>query len=170
MTEQIRAVDWDHWPAEMPATLLFVKQEDQVLLIEKQRGIGAGKVNGPGGKIDPGETPYDCAVREVEEELHIKVIDAVKMGELFFDMSNMPNIHCHVYLGTSFEGTPTATDEAIPRWTKVSEIPFNLMWEDDQYWLPQMLDGQKFIGKFIFEDEKILWKDINFDPSEAELW
>lgn len=170
MTDDTRAVDWENWPAEMPATLLFVVQEDNVLLIEKQRGIGAGKVNGPGGKIDPGESSYDCAVREVQEELHIEVTDAVKMGELFFDMSTMPNIYCHVYVGTQFKGTPTETDEAIPRWTKISEIPYDQMWEDDKYWLPQMLAGQKFIGKFIFDDEKILWKDVVFDPEESKNW
>lgn len=154
----------------MPATLLFIIQGDEILLIEKQRGIGAGKVNGPGGKIDPGETPVECAVREVEEELHIHVKDPVKMGELFFDMSDMPNIYCHVFIGTEFSGTPTATDEAIPLWTKISEIPFEKMWEDDQYWLGEMISGRKFIGKFIFEEEKILWMDVQFDTEETVEW
>lgn len=170
MESEIRAVDWDNWPAEMPATLVFVVQDGKVLLIEKQRGIGAGKINGPGGKIDPGETPYECAVREVEEELCIKVKDAKKMGELFFDMSDMPNIHCHVFIATEFEGKPTATPEAIPCWTKIEDIPYDQMWDDDQYWLPQMLAGQSFIGKFIFEEETILWQDVQFSPAEAEGW
>ena len=166
----VREVDWENWDAEMPATLLFVIQGDQILLIEKQRGIGAGKINGPGGKIDPGETPLQCAVREVQEELHITVKDPIKMGELFFDMSTMPNIYCHVFIGTEFEGTPTATDEAIPRWTKISEIPFDQMWEDDQHWLKDMIAGKKFVGKFIFEDEKIEWMDVQFNPAEAKAW
>ena len=170
MVEELRNVDWANWPAEMPATLVFVVDGDRVLLIEKQRGIGAGKVNGPGGKIDPGETPYECAVREVEEELCITVKDARKMGELFFDMSTMPNIHCHVFVANAYEGTPTATAEAIPMWTPIAEIPYDRMWDDDQFWLPQMLSGQQFIGKFIFDDETILWKDVQFDPQEASQW
>ena len=160
----VRDVDWENWPAEMPATLMFIKQGDQVLLIEKQRGIGAGKINGPGGKIDPGETPEECVIREVQEELHITVKDPIKMGELFFDMSDIPNIHCHVFIGTEFEGEPTSTDEAIPMWSKISEIPFNKMWEDDKYWLPDMLNGKQFIGRFIFEGESIRWMDVELDP------
>ena len=39
----------------------------QVLLIRKKRGLGAGKINGPGGKLDPGETFAQTAVREVQE-------------------------------------------------------------------------------------------------------
>lgn len=167
---KIREVDWECWNVEMPATLVFIKQGDQVLLIKKLRGIGAGKINGPGGKIDPGETPLECAIREVQEELHITVTDPVKMGELFFDMSDIPNIHCHVYLGTQFEGTPTATEEAIPMWTKISEIPYDQMWDDDQYWLGHMLAGQRFIGRFIFDQEDIRWRDVQFDPVVSTNW
>lgn len=154
----------------MPATLVFIKKGDQVLLIEKQRGIGAGKINGPGGKIDPGETPLECAIREVQEELLITVSDPVKMGELYFDMSDIPNILCHVFLATEFTGTPTATEEAVPLWTPITEIPFDLMWEDDQHWLSDMLAGKKFIGKFIFEGEVIQWMDLKFDSAETQDW
>ena len=166
----IREVDWETWTAGMHATLLFVKQGEQVLLIEKQRGIGAGKINGPGGKIDPGETPLQCAVREVKEELLITVTDPVKMGELFFDMNSMPNIHCHVYMGTKFEGTPSSTEEAIPLWTAIEEIPFDKMWEDDKYWLTEMLAGQKFVGRFIFDQERLLGKEVSFAPAVAQNW
>lgn len=158
-----RDVDWENWNAEMPATLMFLVKGEEVLLIEKQRGIGAGKINGPGGKIDPGETPEQCVIREVKEELCIDVVDPIKMGELFFDMDSMPNIHCHVFTSSAYEGVPTATEEAIPLWSKVSEIPFHKMWEDDQYWLPDMIRGRKFIAKFIFEGEKIKWMDVQFD-------
>ncbi len=42
--------DWNDWNGEVVATLLFVIQDGNILLIEKKRGHGAGKVNGPGGK------------------------------------------------------------------------------------------------------------------------
>ena len=49
--------DWPNWEPELHATLMFVRQGSRVLLIEKLTGIGMGKINGPGGKIDPGEKP-----------------------------------------------------------------------------------------------------------------
>jgi len=88
---------------------MFVVQNDQILLIEKLRGIGKGKINGPGGKIDPGETPAECVVRECQEELHITPMSPIKMGELWFSMSDIPDIHCHVYTASEYEGEPTAT-------------------------------------------------------------
>lgn len=163
-------VDWDNWTGEMPATLMFVVQDGKVLLIRKMRGIGKGKINGPGGKIDPGETPDECVVRECQEELHITPLNPVKMGELWFAMSDIPDIHCHVFMATEFEGTPTPTDEAIPLWTPIEEIPYDEMWEDDQYWLPQMLQGQKFLGKFVFEGESIQWREIIWESETDTRW
>ncbi len=164
------SVNWSDWQGEMPATLMFVIKDGQVLLIKKLRGIGMGKINGPGGKIDPGETPRQCVIRECQEELHITPLQPVKMGELWFAMSDIPDIHCHVYTATAFDGEPTATDEAIPIWTAIADIPWDKMWEDDAYWLPQMIEGRKFLGKFSFEGEKLLCSDVTFDDSAKSGW
>lgn len=164
------SVNWGNWQGEMPATLMFVVQDDQILLIRKLRGIGMGKINGPGGKIDPGETPTECVIRECQEELHITPLNPIKMGELCFAMSDIPDIHCHVFMATEFEGKPTSTEEAIPVWTKISDIPWDQMWEDDVHWLPHMLKGQKFLGKFIFELEKIIWHEVSFNDQAEANW
>ena len=68
-------IDWDGWKPEIRATLMFILEGEEILLIRKLRGIGAGKVNGPGGKIDPGESPLEAAVRETREELHVTPIE-----------------------------------------------------------------------------------------------
>ena len=162
-------IDWEGWVPEIRATLMFVVRGYEVLLIRKLRGIGAGKINGPGGKIDPGETPREGAIRETQEELHITPKNVRKMGELFFAMTDLPDIHCHVFMATDFEGTPTATDEAIPRWTRMADLPLDLMWEDDQYWLPQMLEEKKtFDGKFWFEGERVRWRNVEYDVAVQE--
>jgi hypothetical protein len=57
-------IHWPSWKAKDLATLLFVVQGGQVLLIRKKRGLGAGKINGPGGRLEPGESPEcSCARR-----------------------------------------------------------------------------------------------------------
>lgn len=155
-------VDWSGWAAEIRATLLFIVADGRVLLIRKKRGIGAGKVNGPGGKIEPGETARESAVREAREELHVTALDPVKVGELWFAMSDLPDIHCQVFRATRYTGIPTETPEAVPLWTPVDAIPFDDMWEDDRHWLPRMLAGEGFWGRFVFEGERIVWKELRF--------
>jgi 8-oxo-dGTP diphosphatase len=139
---------------------MFVVRGEEILLIEKKRGHGAGKVNGPGGKIDAGESPLECAVRETEEELHISVRDARKVGELWFQMSDYPSILCHVFLASDFTGTPTETDEAVPLWVPLDAIPYGRMWDDDIHWLPLVLQGKSLLGKFVFEGESMESKEI----------
>ena len=153
-------IDWSQWHAPVHATLVFVVQGGRILLIEKKRGLGAGKINGPGGKIDPDESPRQCAIRETSEELRIKVHGPRKVGELHFAMSEVPDILCHVYVAEDFEGVPTETEEANPVWYPVDAIPYDRMWSDDRHWLPLLLEGKTFLGKFAFSGETVAWSDV----------
>ena len=156
-------IDWTTWKGEMLATLMFVIKDGRILLIEKKRGLGAGKINGPGGKIEPGESALEAVIRETQEELLITPHAPVKLGELRFSMSDCPDILCHVYRSEDFSGIPTETDEAVPAWTALDAIPYHRMWEDDRHWLPLVIEGKTFIGNFVFEGERMLWKEVITD-------
>ena len=159
-------VNWENWQPEIRATLLFILRDhasgdgQEVLLIRKKRGIGAGKINGPGGKIDPGETPVQCAIRETQEELRVTALDPEERGRLRFQFTDGLSIHCVVFFADSHTGTATETEEAVPLWTPIDAIPYAEMWEDDQYWLPEALAGRTFEGYFLFEDNRMLSKNI----------
>lgn len=154
------SIDWANWTPRDKATLLFVIQDGRILLIRKKRGLGAGKINGPGGRVDPGETYEQCAVREVQEELCITATQVQLAGELYFQFVDGYSIYAKVFKAAGHEGTPTETSEAIPLWTPVDAIPYDEMWQDDIYWLPAMLEGKSFVGKFVFDGDKMLWKDV----------
>lgn len=161
--EALSPIDWTAWTGEMHAVILFIIQDGNILLIEKKRGLGAGKINGPGGKIDPGETSLEAAIRETQEELLITPHAPRKLGELHFSMSDHPDILCHIYRSDGYTGTPTETDEAVPVWTTLQEIPYERMWEDDRHWLPLVLVETTFLGRFVFEGERMLWREITCD-------
>ena len=69
----IQDIDWSRWRPVDRATLTFIVKEGEILLIRKKRGLGAGKINGPGGRVEPDETILDCAIREVQEELLVEM-------------------------------------------------------------------------------------------------
>ena len=148
-------IDWTTWEPTERATLLFVIRQGRILLIHKKRGLGAGKINGPGGRIDPGETPIQGAVREVQEELCVTPIGVRKAGELAFQFADGFSIHVTVFRGDDLEGEPTETDEAIPLWASTDAIPYDSMWADDAYWMPLMLKETPFSGFFLFDGETL---------------
>ncbi len=157
-------IDWAAWIPQDVATLCFVRRDGELLLIEKKRGLGAGKINGPGGRLEPGETPAQAAVREVEEELCITPSGLEECGELMFQFCDGYSIHGHVFTAAGFSGTPTETEEAVPLWTPVEQIPFHRMWTDDELWFPHMLGGDFFIGRFLFDGDDMLGHRIEVQP------
>ena len=128
----------------------------RILLIRKRRGLGAGKINGPGGRLDPGEAPLDGAVREVEEEVGVVPTGIRAGGELSFQFVDGYSVHVYVFSATGYRGELKETDEAIPLWADLDRIPYDQMWVDDVLWLPLLLDRQPFAGRFIFDGDDML--------------
>lgn len=162
-------VDWKSWQPGVRANLLFVVRDGQILLIRKKTGFGAGGINGPGGKLEPGETAMEAAVREVGEELSIVPHDPQDMGELCFQFLDGLAMHVQVFRSRDFDGEPVESVEAKPLWYPVEAIPFDEMWEDDQYWLREMVAGRRFSARFVFEEKTMLWKEIDW-LEELESW
>lgn len=166
---QLADIDWNSWQAKDPATLVFVVRGDEILLINKKTGLGKGKVNGPGGKVDPGESPETCAVRECQEELGITVSNLEYCGQHRFQFVDGYSIHVWVYRTRDFAGEPIETREARPLWVPVDDIPYDQMWEDDRLWLPMMLSGERFQTRWIFDGDTMLDYDIQLD-GHNESW
>lgn len=147
------------------ANLGYVVKDGRVLLIRKKRGLGAGKINGPGGHMEEGESPEEGVIREVEEELKIKVKDPKYGGMIEFINDGKLALLCYVFTAFEYEGEPTETDEAVPLWYDVNKIPYGEMWEDDKEWLYEVLSGKVVLGRFWFTDWKLKKRKIWFiDP------
>lgn len=141
------------------ATLLYVVKGNKILLIKKKRGIGKGLYNAPGGRIEEGETAANAAVREVIEELGIRVIEPKFVGtnDFFFGSNHIMTVH--VFIADKFKGTEKATPEADPAWFSLDAIPYEQMWPDDIYWMPVMLAGKTFKGVFHYDEKgKVILK------------
>lgn len=158
--ERFEQIDWTTWEPVERATLCFVIRDGRALLIRKKRGLGAGKINGPGGRLDPGETPLQCAIREVQEELRVTPTGVMAAGELLFQFTDGHSIHGYVFTASGCDGAPQETDEATPHWFPVSQIPYPEMWADDRIWIPLMLERRPFVGRFLFDGDSMLGYDL----------
>lgn len=154
--QSVDDIDWGTWVPRQRATLMFIVRDGRILLIHKKRGLGAGKINGAGGRLEAGETPLQAACREMEEELCIRPRNPARAGTLAFQFLDGLSLSVTVFCAKAYDGRPTETDEARPLWFDLAAIPYGRMWDDDTLWMPLMLNGTAFEGYFLFNDERLL--------------
>lgn len=136
-------------------SLVFLRRDGEILLAMKKRGFGEGRWNGPGGKLIPGETFAVAAAREVLEEIGVELAGIKEVAELRFYMDEydgdvMKNIHCKVFVCREWSGEPAESEEMAPQWFGLDAIPYEQMWADDAYWLPEILAGKYVAAEFWF--------------------
>lgn len=154
------SIDWPVWRPVEVAVLTFIRSGGQVLLILKKRGLGKGKYNAPGGRLEAGETPEQAAVRETQEEVGLTPLGLRPAGQLDFAFTDGYSLRCHAFTADASTGTLTETDEAAPFWCDETAIPYGQMWSDDRLWLPLMLEGRLFEAQFIFDGDLMLWHTL----------
>ena len=139
------------------ATLCLILKGNKILLLKKSKGLlGQGKWNAPGGKILPDEEPMACAIREVFEETQLIVKTTEEVGVLYFyDNSQRVNPIWTVqtFLTRRFDGVPIDGREGRLKWFSVDALPFDEMWEDDQYWYRLAIGGTRFRGWFYYSGD-----------------
>jgi 8-oxo-dGTP diphosphatase len=126
----------------------------EVLLGDKRTGLGRGKVVGIGGKLDPGEAPRDAAVREVAEEVGVRIAasDLLKAGVIDYHFPTKPawSQRSTVFVARRWSGEPVETAEITPHWYAVADVPYARMWDDAVRWLPGVLRGGSVDARFTF--------------------
>lgn len=135
-------------------TLLFLVRDDEILLAMKKRGFGANRWNGVGGKLNENESIEEALVRECQEEIGVtpETYEKVAVHDFVFP-DGSSDMQVHAYLCSNWQGDPVETEEMAPKWFPVTDIPYDDMWQDDRYWLPEVLAGKKLHTCFTFDDQ-----------------
>jgi 8-oxo-dGTP diphosphatase len=127
---------------------------NQILLAMKKRGFGAGKLNGVGGKVGPGENIEAAMSREIKEEISVVVQEAdllkVAIIDFHFEGKSDWDQQCHVFISMKWTGEPQESEEMKPEWYSTSNIPYNIMWAADSLWIPDVLVGKKVAATINF--------------------
>ena len=150
------------------ATLCYLINGNEILLGLKKRGFGQGKWNGFGGKVKEGETPEQATIREIKEEMDVGLLPSnlQKVAEIDFFFSKVPewNQKVHVFFSKSWDGSPKESEEMLPKWFAIKDMPIYKMWNDDPHWLPHTISGKKIKAEFTFgeDNESITGKKVSF--------
>ena len=149
-------------------TLALLKRRDEILLALKKRGFGEGKYNGVGGKINENETPEEAMIRETQEEISVTPTKYEKVGIVEFDefiKGKKQNLVFHLYMVNEWVGEPAESEEMIPFWFRIDNIPYDKMFKDDKYWFPLIMEGKKIKAYFNFDEN---WNILSSKIEEVE--
>jgi len=129
----------------------------EVLLGRKLTGLGLGRLVGPGGKLEPGETSVQAIIREAAEEVGV-AIDAADLDERGSIDYHFPHREAWSQASTVFvcrrwSGAIVASGELAPEWFPIDAVPFGEMWDDARRWLPGVLAGGGVDARFTFGED-----------------
>jgi 8-oxo-dGTP diphosphatase len=149
------------------ATLAYIVYNQEVLLLlrnKKDDDFHRGKYIGIGGRLEPGETPLECVIRELKEETGyiLKPNEIEFRGYIYFDkigrdrnFEDLPAFNWLVFLYyVSINKKITFINpEGELRWFLFENIPYNKMWAGDKIFTPKLLKTEDVIeGKFLYDD------------------
>lgn len=154
-------------PLEMCLVLVrdIVAGEAVLLLGEKRRGFGRGRLVAPGGKIDAGETPRDAAVRELYEETGLVVgpenLQPSGVLDFAFPHGDSRPLRAHVFVTTQHRGALSPSDEIDGHWIRESDLPYHRMWADARHWLPCALAGSLHAASFSYGPDGVTLERVD---------
>jgi len=142
------------------ATLCYLKMDGKTLMIhriKKENDMHHGKWNGLGGKLNPGESPEDCVIREVREESGLIISDPLLKGFLTFPrFANDEDWYAFVYVARKIEGQLIESEEGVLKWIDDEHLLNLDLWEGDLIFLPWLERPGIFSGKFIYREGKLV--------------
>ena len=148
------------------ATLCYVMDNDKTLMLlrnKKENDYHEGKWNGLGGKLEQGETPEECAVREVYEESGLKVTEPIMKGLITFPLfDGIDDWYVFVFTFKKFSGNLIDSPEGHLEWIQNNKLIDLNLWDGDKHFIPWLFENKCFSAKFIYENGKYISHSVNF--------
>jgi 8-oxo-dGTP diphosphatase len=164
----------------VPAVVGFLTEGEKVLLGKRTKvsnGLGQDLISGIGGKVElksdsEKETSEEALVREVYEEICVKLLEFEYKGTVKFIFPHKPHWSqsVDIYVCTKWEGDPVITEVITPIWFDKNNLPVDKMWIDNQFWINKVLNGEIVDGVFLYnEDNEIVEYELSMRGENNEI-
>ena len=119
-------------------TICYIVKDKEVLMlhrIKKENDMNANKWIGVGGKVEEGESPKECIIRETLEETGLTINNPILKSVVTFNFAKYDNELMFVYTANEFEGEIKECNEGVLKWVPIDKLGELAMWEGDRYFL-----------------------------------
>lgn len=148
------------------ATLCYLMDGERTLMlhrIKKKNDVHEGKWNGLGGKFEPGETPEECAIREIKEESGLLMKNPRMHGLITFPMfDGKKDWYVFLFTASKFEGELIDSQEGKLGWIPNEKLLNLNLWEGDRIFIPWLFQEKFFSAKFIYENGIYISHSVDF--------
>lgn len=148
------------------ATLCYIIKDGKTLMIyrnKKENDYHEGKWNGLGGKFEAGESPEDCAIREMKEETGLDVKNPNMKGFITFpNFDGVDDWYVFVFVFHDFEGDLIESPEGHLEWIDNDKLIELNLWEGDKIFIPWLFQKKFFSAKFNYENGKFIDHEVIF--------
>lgn len=148
------------------ATLCYLMDGERTLMLhrtKKKNDFHEGKWNGLGGKFEAGETPEECAIREIKEESGYLMKNPRLHGLITFPMfDGKKDWYVFLFTSNNFEGELIDSNEGHLEWIPNEKLLELNLWEGDQIFIPWLFQEKFFSAKFIYENGKYISYTVEF--------
>ena len=148
-------------------TLCYIKKDGAYLMIhrvKKKNDMNKDKWLGVGGKLEAGESPFDCAKREIKEETGLTVDKLRYHGIITFVSDLYGTEYMHLFSANEFEGEIDYNcDEGTLEWVKIEDVPSLPIWEGDKIFFELMENEDRFFSlKLCYEGDKLVSHTLDY--------
>lgn len=140
-------------------TICYLKSDEKVLMMKYNRKWNR-VYSPPGGKLDYGESPLDCILREFKEETGLTLVEPKLQGISYWHGDYHEIIF--VYVADMYEGELCKTSiEGTLEWIKIDDLDKVEQFEQNRKFLPYLFKDSRFDGHFLLDGEyKVLEYEI----------
>ena len=128
-------------------TLCYIKKENFYLMlhrIKKENDCNRDKWIGIGGKIEEGETPTECIIREAKEETNLTLHSPTFRGIVYFRNDFYPDEDMYLFTCDDFSGTIKECDEGVLEWIDIDKLYDLTLWEGDKIFLDALRKDERY--------------------------
>ena len=147
------------------STLCYIERDGCYLMlhrVKKQQDVNAGKWIGVGGKLEDGESPDECAAREVLEETGLTLINPRMRGVITFVSAGWDDEIMFLYTGDAEGEVRPDCDEGVLRWVPINDVPALNLWQGDRVFLKLLLESEAFFSlKLSYQGDTLIHCALN---------
>ena len=142
----------------LETTLCYYERDGKTLMlhrVKKKNDVNHYKWIGVGGKLEQGESPQACMLREFSEETGLRLTRWAYRGIVTF-ISEDWRERMHLFTATAAEGVLRECDEGTLEWIETDKLTQLPIWEGDKIFFRLLKEDRPFFSlKLTYEGDTL---------------